>query len=198
MLFRKNRKDSDRNFTIGNNDTDWDVNTKKQEVRTIVKVKTRDRGRKFNKLKNNSNKVFTVMVIMVVVLFISFFGYIQYRKATVGVRAVMDMYNFNNISQLAEQLSDLQDICTPAVFDFNTAENVKVALNKYLGMKGKPVKVNIISKGGGYVLFSLVSPYVYSDKRFIMLYKVNWLGQIDWMRQEIGVDAYNYKGTPWN
>lgn len=195
MLFRKNKKDDNRKFTIGNNDTDWDVNSQKQEVRTIVKVKTRDRG---NKLKNNSNKVFTVMVIMVVVLFIIFFSYIEYRKSTVGVRAVMDMYNFNNISQLAEQQNDLQNICTPAVFDFNTVENAKVALNTYLKFKGDPVKVNIISKGDGYVLFSLVSPYIYSNKRFVMLYKVNWLGQIDWMRQEVAEDMFNYQGTPWN
>ncbi len=195
MLFRKNKKDDNRKFTIGNNDTDWDVNSQKQEVRTIVKVKTRDRG---NKLKNNSNKVFTVMVIMVVVLFIIFFSYIEYRKSTVGVRAVMDMYNFNNIYQLAEQQNDLQNICTPAVFDFNTVENAKVALNTYLKFKGDPVKVNIISKGDGYVLFSLVSPYIYSNKRFVMLYKVNWLGQIDWMRQEVAEDMFNYQGTPWN
>ena len=104
----------------------------------------------------------------------------------------MDMYNFKDVDGLANNLEHLKKITTSEVYDFNTAENEDVALNTYLKFKGEPVKVIIISKGLGYVVYRLDTKYISSTRKFVLLYGINGFGKINKMRQEEGIDFFNY------
>lgn len=137
-------------------------------------------------------KITTIILSVLLILSLCYIAFLANRYRTVGVDAVMDMYNFKNVDGLADNLEHLKKITTSEVYDFNTAENEDVALNTYLKFKGEPVKVIIISKGLGYVVYRLDTKYISSTRKFVLLYGINGFGKINKMRQEEGIDFFNY------
>lgn len=136
--------------------------------------------------------VLVVILLFVLISVLAYAGFIVSRYRNVGVDAVMDMYNFNSVDDLASNLEDLKKITTEEVYDFNTAENQDVALNTYLKFKGEPVKVIVVSKGLGFVVYRLDTKYIAPTRKFVMLYGINPFGKINFMRQEEGIDFFNY------
>lgn len=125
---------------------------------------------------------FPKIIIGLIVLFIIVFGglYLYVIKASVkedlGKRAVMDMYNFDTLSQLADQDSDLKIITDDDGYNNLSVTRSDNSLNKYLKFNKKPVSVNVIgsnfSNNGGYVQYYLTTPSISPNRVFLFTYNL--------------------------
>ena len=82
-------------------------------------------------------------------------------KEDLGKRAVMDMYNFDTVTQLSDQDSDLKSITDEDGYNALSVTRSDNSLNKYLKFNKKPVSVNVINSVFNNGVFCLVlNPFV--------------------------------------
>ena len=198
---KRNRKTEKRKVSLeGSSPFDYQEDVKpKPETKTVIKVvrekshSVRPIRNKFNGDNKSRTSIFKIVISLIIILILVGGGiYLYNRQKNVGVEAVMDMYNYDSIPQLATQQEHFKKITTEQVYNFNTVENASTALQTYLKFKQKPVKVNIINHGKGWVIYSLVTPYIAPSRHFVLLYKTDLLGRINYMRQEEAQDFFDY------
>lgn len=110
------------------------------------------------------------------------------NEDSLGKIAVMNMYNFKDLYQLQAQDDDLKSICDEESYSRLTATSVSNSLNKFLRFKNESCSVLIIKESEGSVLYSLDTPYIASDRFFILLYDINEDGKLTNVREMMCID----------
>lgn len=131
---------------------------------------------------SKSTKFKIICGVMIGVTLLSLVGLLAYRTSQirkVGRKAVMCMYNFKDAYQLDKNMKSLKEITTDDVFSELTIDNVDTTLNKYLRFKDKPCYVNIQSYGIDYVIYTLDTESISSDRLFMFHFKVGLNGKIN-------------------
>lgn len=126
----------------------------------------------------------TVAVSLVGVSVLGLAAVTSGKSKSLGVKAVMLMYNFDTIEQLSEQMAELREITTPEIYEELTIDNEDRTLNTYLKFRGNPVTVSIIKATGDYVMYSLTSESIGTDRIFMFLYetdnqKINYVREVE-------------------
>lgn len=126
----------------------------------------------------------TVAVSLVGVSVLGLAAVTSGESKSLGVKAVMLMYNFDTIEQLSEQMAELREITTPEIYEELTIDNEDRTLNTYLKFRGNPVTVSIIKATGDYVMYSLTSESIGTDRIFMFLYetdnqKINYVREVE-------------------
>ena len=114
-----------------------------------------------------------------------------FSEGKVGKEAVMLLYNFNNINELANNLKDLKGMMTTKCYYKTTVLNSDKSLNTYLKFQKKSTKVNIIESKPGFVLYSLTNENITESRLFIFSYKLNLFGDICEVREFEAIDFYS-------
>ena len=135
-------------------------------------------------MSENPRKSFRFLFIVLIICFIGIvvFGWMFLSviyaplKEDLGKRAVMDMYNFDTVTQLSDQDSDLKSITNDDGYNALSVTRSDNSLNKYLKFNKKPVSVNVINSvfnnAGGYVQYSLTTPSISSNRVFLFTYSL--------------------------
>ena len=141
-------------------------------------------------------KLLGFIVGLIIIATIFWFIYIKYETPKLGVRAVEDMYTFTSYSELVKNdMPDLQKITTPQVYNKLAYTNQERALTTYMKFAGKPTSVNILASTDEYVVFSINSPAINPNRKFIMFYNVNLFGNISEVHESELYNMYiNDKG----
>lgn len=134
-------------------------------------------------------------VIIVVLGVIGFLGLFCikseiFTQGRVGVQAVEALYQFNTLEQLESNLPKLKSLTTEEIYNRIAVTNSDKALNVYLKFKKNPVKVEILDKKPGYVLYTLDTGSLSSGRIFLFSYELNWKGEICSVREMECIDFY--------
>lgn len=109
-----------------------------------------------------------------------------------GTAAVVTLYDFGTVEQLDAQMATLKQITTDEVFQQLTIDNEERTLNTYLKFKGEACTVIILESTENYIIYSLQTPYVESNRKFIFRFTVNGQHKIDWVRESELIDFMSY------
>ena len=104
-------------------------------------------------------------------------------KKALGEELVMAMYNFETPYQLDSQMLIVQTLTTEDVFNDLTIDNEQRTITTYLKFKDCGVKAEIISSGEDYVYYKLDSEVIAENRTFILFFRVNEDGLIDWVKE---------------
>ncbi len=105
------------------------------------------------------------------------------NKTELGEELVMAMYNFETPYQLDSQMLIIQTLTTADVFNDLTIDNEQRTITTYLKFKDCGVKAEIISSGEDYVYYKLDAEVIEENRTFIMFFRVNEDGLIDWVKE---------------
>lgn len=114
------------------------------------------------------------------------------NQKDIGVKAVTYLYQFNQVEDLDNNMEKLKTITTDEVFNQLTVDNEERTLNTYLKFKGKSTDVEIIKSTETYVLYSLDTEYVDSNRVFIFMFDVNNEGKLSYVRECECLDFLDY------
>lgn len=105
------------------------------------------------------------------------------NKTALGEELIMAMYNFETPYQLDSQMLIVQTLTTSDVFNDLTIDNEQRTITTYLKFKDCGVSAEIISSGDDYVYYRLNSDVIEENRTFIMFFRVNEDGLIDWVKE---------------
>lgn len=98
------------------------------------------------------------------------------NSESIGIQAVKDLYEFEEISDLNEGDKNLKELVNDDVYKQLTVTDAYRALNTYLKIKDNPCKVVVLdkleTKEGGYVKYSLDTISISSTRIFMFTYKL--------------------------
>lgn len=132
-------------------------------------------------------------IISIVVLIVLIFACIKFEvfgQGSIGVKAVMSMYNFKDVQQLENNLNTLKDVTTDEVYEYLAVTNTDKSLNTYLKFKQESVEVEILESRPGTVLYTLHSNSLSDGRKFLFTYDLNYLGKIKYAREMECIDFY--------
>lgn len=135
---------------------------------------------------------FGVILLLAIILTSFYFGYLGFnneRSKHIAVDAVNDMFTFENYETLHDNnMTSLRSITTQKVYNEVTFTNLQTALNSYLPFFGHATRAQILAVSDTCVTFRVINPSVKLNTLYTMYYKVNFWGQIDFLKV--------YKCTP--
>lgn len=118
-----------------------------------------------------------VLLFIITATLVSALWYVIYSRrdsGDLGVKAVVLMYEFEKIEDLAEQDASLKTITTESAYKYLTVTDADRALTTYLKFKKKKCSVIIVSsnysKSGGSVVYTLDSVSVSNGRTFSFIY----------------------------
>ena len=111
----------------------------------------------------------------------------EYRA--LGESAVMALYDFGSVYDLDRNMYDLKQITTDAVFSQLTIDNEQRSLNTYLKFKDSSVSVKILRSGSDYVMYSLDTESIDTDRVFVFFFTVDDDGKINSVRE---MECYDF------
>lgn len=128
-------------------------------------------------MRKKSVVLLLIFFFIIISMIISALWYAFYYPRNVddlGVKAVVLMYEFEKIEDLAGQDAELKGITTDTAYNYLTVTDSDRALNTYLKFKKKSCSVRIVrsnfSKSGGSVVYTLDSVSVSNGRTFSFIY----------------------------
>lgn len=132
-------------------------------------------------------KLTTIIIIGLLGLLVSVIGIVlshKHNSKNTAVNAVNLMYNFDTYDEVYnKQMEELKEICEPEVYNKLNVINIDRALNSYLRFKGNPSKVVIKEVTESYVLYTIDSISITENRMFLLMYKVNWKGNLEYVEE---------------
>lgn len=148
-------------------------------------------GIKVIKMKRPSCKyikiIFLCIISLLIVSFIIFYC-IRLNSDECGEELVKALYQFQSAQELDSNMKVVKRLCDEETFSRLTIDNENRTLRTYLKFKGKPVSVDILRKDKNYVLYSINTEYIGSQRKFIFIYDTNWIGKINYVREMECID----------
>lgn len=105
------------------------------------------------------------------------------EKRQLGVELVNAMYSFESAYELDSNMSVVKELVTEPVFNDLSIDNEQRTLTTYFRFKGCSCKVNIINSTDCYVMYSLDSVVMEPERKFILMFRINEQGLIDWVKE---------------
>lgn len=106
-----------------------------------------------------------------------------YKDMEKGKQLVEAMYQFNDLLELDDKQSLVEEMVTEEVFRQIGLDYNDNGLNKYLKLHGGPSFVIFEEVGTGYVIYSLENSNVTESRKFVLFYSLDDAGKIDWVRE---------------
>ncbi|WP_304427986.1 hypothetical protein [uncultured Clostridium sp.] len=117
-------------------------------------------------------------------------GAIQLQKTSIGEKAVMLMYDFEDAYDLDSHMKDLKRITTKEVYNELTINNADRTLNTYLKFKDNSVDVEIIKSTRNYILYRLNTESLTTNRKFMFTFDTDIWGKINYVREMEIIDFY--------
>lgn len=141
--------------------------------------------------RRNTLRALGVLAVLSMVIFI----YIVIRDSkqgqpisTLGVQAVMAMYDFGDLNELDDNMDVLRELTTTEVYNMLTLDRTDRALNVYLKFKNKPTRVLVEESTDSYVIYSLKTDSISATRKFAFFFRVGDSGKIEYVREAEVVD----------
>ncbi len=115
--------------------------------------------------------VFVAALISIVVFFLSSAS--VSLKRTLGVEAVMLMYDFDSLDEVQENQKRLAQIMDEDTYAGLTIDNENRQLYTYVRYYGNKSIINVVEATDKYVLYRIESNCVEPDRLFIMIFEVS-------------------------
>lgn len=152
---------------------------------------------------NNKSPILIILVVLIIIIQVVIVSYLfnkisDSNNESKGKKAVMSLYNFNTVSELADNLDNLKSIMTEECYYNTTVLNASKSLNTYLKLKQKRTEVTILDSKPGYVLYKLTNENISPNRLFIFTYELNLFGKIDYVREFEAIDFYTQNNYSTN
>lgn len=158
----------------------------------------------FSKPKSNGKSpILIILVALIVIIQVVGVSYLFNKisdsiNVSKGKKAVMSLYNFKTVNELADNLENLKSIMTDECYYDTTVLNASKSLNTYLKLKQKRTEVTILDVKPGYVLYKLTNENISPNRLFIFTYELNLFGKIDYVREFEAIDFYTQNNYSTN
>jgi hypothetical protein len=90
------------------------------------------------------------------------------KRIDLGIRIVQALYQFDTLEEFDRNIEVFHALVSEEVFDRMTANNTDRVLSIYLKFRAKPCRVVVLEAGLGYVIYSLASEAIESERRFLL------------------------------
>ena len=146
----------------------------------------------FDKYNTPVIKLIAIIMCIVLVVCSFLFFYRKYYsdslKTQLGTKAVMLLYNFHDLYELSDNMTELKSITTEDVYNDISFDTEERTLNTYLKFKGNSTAVNVLEAKPNYILYTLTSDSIDANRKFIFLFSVNSKGKISYVREMECID----------
>lgn len=146
-------------------------------------------------LKKRISKISISWVLIVVIIFLiadrSWNISLENSKQAIGVELVKTLYEFDNMTEFANNRAKLKAMTTSDVYDSYTIDVEHRNMLTYLEYQGSSTSVDIIRSTSNFVVYSLNNEAIDDKRRFCLFFRINEQGKVMEVTETECIDFYD-------